>query len=89
MPTRPDDQPPRDRDWDDFLHHIKHEITDLADELLLSLSTHPGVEIDDDLASLMRSMDELLRLYQARSDGDRAEFTSLQDHAAGRTAPAA
>ncbi len=65
-------------EWDDFLHHVKHEITDLADELLLTLSAHPGIEIDGDLASLMRSMDELLHLYQARGEGDRAEFESLQ-----------
>ena len=68
-------------DWDDFLHHIKHEITDIADELLLSLSTHPGIEIDADLASLMRSMDELLRLYQSRGEVERAEFERLQGEA--------
>ncbi|RZS47429.1 hypothetical protein [Sphaerotilus mobilis] len=65
---------PVEADWDDFLHHVKHEITDLADELLLALSTQPGIEIDQDLASLMRSMDELLRLYRNRSDVDRVEF---------------
>ncbi|MGY0197595.1 hypothetical protein ACWA7J_21220 [Leptothrix sp. BB-4] len=60
---------------------MKHEITDLADELLLALSSNPSIEIDDDLASLMRSMDELLRLYQARGEPEKAEFLSMQDAA--------
>jgi hypothetical protein len=73
------DTPQDQADWDEFLHHVKHEITDLADELLLALSCNPSVEIDADLASLMRSMDELLHLYQARGEAERAEFAQLQD----------
>ncbi len=53
------DTPQDQADWDEFLHHVKHEITDLA--------------------SLMRSMDELLHLYQARGEAERAEFAQLQD----------
>ncbi len=83
MPTsapRPNPtQPPQGQpDWDHFLHHVKHEITDLADELLLALSCNPSVEIDADLASLMRSMDELMHLYQARGEAERAEFVQIQ-----------
>ncbi len=78
-PPNPTQPPQGQPDWDHFLHHVKHEITDLADELLLTLSAHPGIEIDGDLASLMRSMDELLHLYQARGEAERAEFAQLQD----------
>ena len=73
-------------DWDQFLHHVKHEITDLADELVLALSSNPSIEIDDDLASLMRSMDELMRLYQARGEQERVEFEQIQEQSAAEEA---
>lgn len=82
----PNHPPQGQADWDQFLHHVKHEITDLADELLLALSTNPSIEIDADLASLMRSMDELLHLYQARGEQERAEFEQFQDQGAAEEA---
>ncbi len=81
-PPNPTQPPQGQPDWDHFLHHVKHEITDLADELLLALSTNPSIEIDADLASLMRSMDELLHLYQARGEQARVEFEQIQGQSA-------